>query len=554
MRCYLSARRSAHCLPLCNCSKSDLNFISSMSKYRIFLAGATLFTTLICWSLSYPVNSHRDERFHIASIWCATYDIEHCRLLGEDKHTGKVYLISSDLCVPKNIEETYKRLLVKARNGVCKREKSDNDNLTDSNVTSDPNFFYETPNSFASTISVNRSQHFYKVMSFFISENMGRSILMMRMFNSLLFSLLVMGILSISSKKLLISFFTSLLLSAIAYGFPLITSVNTSSWAVIGCTTGWPFLYTLLKTRPVSLLKKLLLISLTIATALLSIVGRSETLIFVFAIYLSVWVVVIYQHDKPTHTNLWKKSLISLMLIFFLTRLYEKSQGFELDLVISVFQKWRYQIPILFEPRNFFLDIGASIKRSLLLLPRILGLENPHWQPPGAPKVIFWISAGMLLILLKVFISQSNKIQINFLLSFVIFIFSIVTVHTFFSPQAVNFYYFRTDIFGDELHSRYLMPLVPFTLGFAVFLSKDSRIQYDKLKLRSSLITVSTFVNSICLIAGGQIFREHQSWFWVETPFAIQAVGICGSISFYIFAVVAFSTELINSLDFPDAS
>lgn len=287
-----------------------------MSKSRIIFAGASLFLTLICWSLSYPVNSHRDERLHIASIWCATNDIERCRLIGEDEQSGKVYLISSDLCVPKNIEETYKRLLVKARNGVCKRENSENDKLTDSNVTSNPNFFYETPNSFASNVSINRSEPFYKIMSFFVSENMDRSILMMRMFNSLLFSLLIMGILSTSSKKLLISFFASLLLSANAYGFPLITSVNTSSWAVIGCTTGWPFLYTLLKTRPISLLKKLFLILLTITTALLSIVGRSESLIFVLAIYLSVWGVVIYQQDKLMHTNFWKKSLMSSLLVF----------------------------------------------------------------------------------------------------------------------------------------------------------------------------------------------------------------------------------------------
>lgn len=524
-----------------------------MSKSRIFLAGASLFLTLICWSLSYPVNSHRDERLHIASIWCATNDIERCRLIGEDEQSGKVYLISSDLCVPKNIEETYKRLLVKARNGVCKRENSENDKLTDSNVTSNPNFFYETPNSFASNVSINRSEPFYKIMSLFVSENMDRSILMMRMFNSLLFSLLITGILSTSSKKLLISFFASLLLSANAYGFPLITSVNTSSWAVIGCTTGWPFLYTLLKTRPISLLKKLFLILLTITTALLSIVGRSESLIFVLAIYLSVWGVVIYQQDKLMHTNFWKKSLMSSLLVVFLMGLYKNTDGFELDHVISTFESWGSQFLLLTEPRNFFLDVGVSVKRSLLLLPRILGLENPHWQPPGAPKIVFWINSLMLLSLLRILMSWSNKIQRIFISSFVAFIFLIVTCYTFLSPQTVPFYYFRTNIFGDELHSRYLMPLVPFTLGFAVFLSKNSQISFNKIKLRSNMITVTTFVNSICLIAAGQIFRENHSWFWVGTPLAIEVVGICGSISFFVFAIIVFSTQLVDALDFSNA-
>jgi hypothetical protein len=455
-------------------------------------------------------------------------------------------LISSDLCVPKNIEETYKRLLVKAQKGICKRENSDNDKLIDSNVAANPNFFYESENSFASNIAIEKSEIFYKVMSFFVSENMSKSILLMRVFNSFLFSLLVIAIFFTAPKTIIFPFLASLLLTSIPYGFPLITSINTSSWAIIGCATSWPFLYTLLAIRPLSLSRKVLLGFLALGSSLLSIAGRHESFIFILAMNLSIWGTTLYQHNKPAYKNFWRKLLPCFFLVVLTIVLYEKSQGFVRVHIVTAVKNWRYQFFSIMEPNNIFLDLGASIKRTLLLVPRILGLENPHWQPPGAPKIVFWINFLMLLSLLKVFIGKSDKVQKLFISVSITFIFLVVAFHTFTSPQTINFYYFRTNIFGDELHSRYLMPLIPFVFGFVLALSRDLQIALHKERLQNSLIVATTFVNSISLISAGQIFRENSLWFWKMAPLTINIVSLCGSISFFVFVLAIFSNKLVN--------
>ena len=94
-----------------------------MSKSRIVIAGAALFVTFICWSLGRPINGPRDERFHIASVWCAQGINENCQFLTgsgctilpssltgrlcviRDATNQPIYLIRTELCVPKNIEE-----------------------------------------------------------------------------------------------------------------------------------------------------------------------------------------------------------------------------------------------------------------------------------------------------------------------------------------------------------------------------------------------------------------------------------------------------------------
>ena len=78
-----------------------------MSKSRILLAGAALFVTLICWSLSSPVNSHGDERYYIGSIWCANGYDENCLPLGRTKDNTEVASVNLGLCTPIGIEETY---------------------------------------------------------------------------------------------------------------------------------------------------------------------------------------------------------------------------------------------------------------------------------------------------------------------------------------------------------------------------------------------------------------------------------------------------------------
>ena len=98
-----------------------------MSKSRILLAGAALSITLICWSLSSPINSHQDEKFHLASIWCADGFDEHCEFVEINKSGDPTVLLKVNLCTPAKTEETnYKRLLIARAEGKYKLEFATN--------------------------------------------------------------------------------------------------------------------------------------------------------------------------------------------------------------------------------------------------------------------------------------------------------------------------------------------------------------------------------------------------------------------------------------------
>ena len=98
-----------------------------MSESRILLTRADLFVTLICWSLSSPINSHQDEKFHLASIWCADGFDENCKYVGRSETAVETVSLKVNLCTPANTEETnYKRLLIARAEGKYKLEFATN--------------------------------------------------------------------------------------------------------------------------------------------------------------------------------------------------------------------------------------------------------------------------------------------------------------------------------------------------------------------------------------------------------------------------------------------
>lgn len=509
-----------------------------MSKSRILLAGVALFVTLICWSLSSPINAHRDERFHIASIWCSNRDANTCSFLGEDGSSGKVYLIRSNLCVPRDIEHTYKRLLVRTDVDRCRHDYSPNDSLSSSNVTSNPNFFYESTDSFASNISISKAKIYYRFMSNFITKDMERSILGMRIFNSIMFSFLVCTVLLICSNRIKIIYVAGFMVVGIAYSFALITSINTSSWAIIGCSTGWPLLWELLDSHEMSLAKKVTAYSYVIFSACLAVVSRTEGFIFVGIIYAFTLGVSFLKKNKRKEFRILLLTITIGILALIAREFLRITQGLMvLDQGLTYLNSIRKQI---FEPLNFFLDSGATIKRTILIIPRILGLENPHWQPPGPPKIAFWSNSILSMCLLCAAIKYRSQIQVRFILSFVFIIFATVAIYSFTSSQTSNFYYVRTNIFGDEMHSRYLFPLVQYLFIANIILSDLKIIEISKKNLYSCFVIIFGFVNSICLYDNGMIFREHPEWFWFNPPINIDLIVLIGSVSFVIFLCCVF--------------
>ena len=179
---------------------------------------------------------------------------------------------------------------------------------------------------------------------------------------------------------------------------------------------------------------------------------------------------------------------------------------------------------------------------------RLLGAEDPDWQPPSIPAIAFLSGTVLFIFIIKVLISKQNKLQINFIKTFlVLFFLFCVGANATFSNFSVPFYLIRTGWRGDTFHSRYFLPLFPFFIGIITVLSFKNIALRVQREFKSMMVVVLTFVHFVCLYANGTIFRENPSWYWQEFPLGINTLTYLGSLSFFAFLILILDTRSSRS-------
>ena len=511
-----------------------------MNKSRILIAGAALFVTLICWSLGRPINGPRDERFHIASVWCAQGVSDNCQFLAKDNAGQPIYLIRTELCVPKNIEETYKRLLIKRVKGACRYETSKNDDrLNLGNVSANPNIFYETDEFFGTNIyQGNSSKNFYKFFSIFILENSSLSIILIRCFSALMLCLFLVSLFLVGNDQVKFGFIISFILTSIPYGIPITAAVSTSSWAFVGCLFSWPFLMSMLNTPKKMIGQKLFCLICFFLSSLMALTSRRETSLYLLATSFTVVIIYLIQPKIMRYRNISIFFLTIITLTLLPISLIDSGRSLG---IASPIVQLKY---FLTHPTNSLL-ICAKATRQVISVPlRLLGAEDPDWQPPSIPAIAFLSGMVLFIFILKVLISKQNRLQINFIKTFVVLFFSFcVVANASFPNFSVPFYLIRTGWRGDTFHSRYFLPLLPFFIGIVTVLSFKNIALRVQREFKSMMVVVLTFVHFVCLYANGTIFRENPSWYWQEFPLGINTLTYLGSLSFFVFLILILDTR-----------
>jgi len=494
---------------------------------RIFVAGAALFVTLICWSLSSPINSHGDERYYIGSIWCANGYDENCLPLGRTKDNIEVASVKLGLCTPIGIEETYKRVLVDQNEAQCRYETRNNDSLAD--FKSSINNQIES-NGYVGTDfnQINHPVYYQKFMNVFVTENGALSVVLMRIFNSFIFSLLFTVLLLLGPKEVKQSIIISFLLIAVPFTLFQIASINPSSWAIIGCSFSWAYMYSLIRQRKENGLKLLLLTLGWIISVAMAFSARHDAKIFIIFTNFCALLFFIsrFSTKKMRRISLLGLSFFSLAILI-ITR--QNSQVLKNILSINT--------DTFFDVNNQFLAIGGTIKVLITTPLKILGYESLGWLGTFVPIVVvisgLLIGGGFLLNLL----SKINKQQVVALTIFFGFSFLIIYSQIFgqlgtFPP----FYLIRTAWRGDTFFSaRYFVPLVIFYVAALVLLSNKSNVVLLK-NISYVFLNILPFTFAISLIKLGVIFRENPTWYWADFPLGVNSVAIIGSISFFAFS------------------
>ena len=488
--------------------------------------------TLICWSLSSPINSHGDERYVIGSIWCADGYNENCLPLGLNKQISGVVSVNLGLCTPIGIEETYKRLLVDQNQVQCRYKTRENDSLPDFNSTQ--NNQIESDGYVATNF--NQGQHpiyYQKFMNMFASENGALSIVLMRVFNSFMFSFLFTVLILLGVRDMKKSMIISFLSVAVPFTLFQIASINSSSWAITGCSFSWAFMYCVLKQQREINLKTLFLTLGWMVSVAMAFSARQDVKIFIIFTNFCVLLLFFSQHLTSTSKR------IGLVSFLFFTA--------GLTIIIKQNSQVIRNFPIInteifFDPKNQILAIGGTLKVLIATPPRILGYESLGWFATYVPNfVVFsglFICGGLFLNLL----SKNNKQQIVALISSFGFLFLIIYSIIFgYLSTFPPFYLVRTAWRGDTFFSaRYFVPLVIFYLATLILLSNKTKVFFQK-DISHVLLNLLPFTHAVSLITVGQIFRENPSWYWVNFPLGVNSVAFIGSISFFTFTYFSMS-------------
>ena len=496
-----------------------------MSKSRILLAGAALFVTLICWSLSSPINSHQDEKFHLASIWCADGFEEDCENRGFSENGVETVLIKANLCTPANTEESkYKRLLIQRDLGDCKYEATENEPLETMSVS--PNFFYETDTQIAAWIQPGHTPGiYYKALNFFDSRNKEQSVIQFRIVNSLLFVVLVTAFLLVSEQIIRSSALFGLFATLIPHGLFLVSGVTNSSWSYAGCSLSWAFLYALLN-QPFRFNCKTGLTTLGwIASSGIVISSRYDATILLFFTNLTV---------LNLHFCTSAKHRKTLLFITFIALLITAR------LVWLSFPKIRSLAQAPNTPslnlRDLLINFGTAIKLVFATSLRILGLQSPGWSPLSASLIVFWFNLLFFAATISLLLSAVKKIKSIFFFLNLIVLLGILLIQISIRPDwTTPFYLIRTSWSGDLFSPRYFIPYFPFLFGILAVISKNFTTVLSDLNFRNSLFTVLAFTQAITLYDISRTFRENPNWYWQNFPIGIDAVFLVGITSFIIF-------------------
>lgn len=226
------------------------------------LAVVGAFLCGVAWSLSSPVGSSPDDDYHVTSVWCADRgDTDDCipgAPSAEGDPTVKVPgLVGSGNCYAFRNDES----------GECQRRLADS--VTTSRVDTGT-----------------YPGGYYRVMHLFVSEEIGQSVVTMRVFNvalavGLFLAAMIAG--TITTRRLQVYVVTC---AMIPLGWFLIASVNPSSWAITGVTVLGFALHSLYLVEGRGRIVANIVLSLV--GALLALLARGDAAVFVGVVAIAV--------------------------------------------------------------------------------------------------------------------------------------------------------------------------------------------------------------------------------------------------------------------------
>lgn len=491
-------------------------------RRNLIIAIGGLLLSVACWSLSSPPLSTPDENWHIANIWCANGpDKNHC-IERDFTRRSATYAYVPPQCAHRNASQPAQ----------CATPRS--------STTVGPLFMSE--GGYRSEYpGPNYPSMYRKAMNEFVSSDGSLSILRMKLFNGVLFVVLVLlllyGVPSIISRIAI----TTLAVTMVPLSISLISSINPSGWGIAGVFGVWVSMTALAHhwfvMREQAAFRKIALLVALLLSALLATQARRDSA------FMAVAVATVVVAEIAIRLG-WRFLGKKLILI---------GSFFALCLSVVVFRSWGetgpslfgFTFPSKFEPLN---PAGPTfdvwLTNWITHFPAVFldafgnsGLGEGHEIVVPRLVVIIGVSVlgGVLFYASKVG-SPSQFVSLSLL--------------TFAFACVLWFATLEFDLYN--VPGRYLMPLFPVIVGTYVYYSRSPAQLFDLLKLRRIAIGLLGIAHALGLYtvverysagsSGGvrSIPIRFDEWWWPAMPIGPNGVVIIGSISWVTFLVFAF--------------
>jgi len=468
------------------------------------------FFAMVVWGLASPPGSAPDDDFHLPSIWCARGFVESvCDPEYEGDGFGKTPapLSPSAICFAFN----------STISASCQANLFDwsSNELGGSRFNEDKRF----PNGF------------YWGMHTFINDNPLHSAMTMRLAN--IFLALTMFSLSVlvATTRIRFALIATWLALISPLGLYTIASTNPSSWTIIGLGVYWANLLTFMTTRE----KRRQIFSGILASlsALLALVSRSESSLFVVLVSFVITLVVFKSSDLK---NLILPIVISLIGVYeFITTpstlgISTGLAGGSMDRSIGML--WFYNVSEL-----------------TTLWSGVIGDWPLGWFDTPLPSITVFFS--MLAFAGLLFVGLGHT---DFRKGFALFILALALAYI-----PLRILSLGRNFIGEGVQPRYFLPLLMVFLGLALFVPLGQKmielkfLQYLVLFFSLSIshsfalhFTMRRYITGTDVI--GFNLNKKAEWWWTAAPAPLTSWAIA-SLGFAVALFVGMRFMHKNSLN-----
>lgn len=477
----------------------DADLRARKTRYLV-IAVLGFFITLSCWSFSSSIGSGGDIDAHISSIWCAWGEKPGICENDNDSTAQVPYMFQ-----------------------MCDGRPFDSWPNCELSQTS------ETMQELRIIPKVQRSPY-YSIMRVFATTNPEQSILKMRMVNTLIASLILLGLLKLTSGRTRVAAISAMTFTLVPVAIIRIPSINPQGWATLGVMTSWAFLHGFLNTPKTDTRKKLLL-AFFIFSVLLPATTRIDSTTYV--IFTSA--IVLLNHYRTARRFSRKEKTIGLGLIavgISIIRLSEHIRGY---LLLSK--------PIGSQFDQYLIFQIVHIPESLV---EVFGYAVG--QQGNGPGLVGIVGLSLFVVSLTFALQQSQKQ--DFVITGVIIAFLAVVMY-------------KGSLITNSLvplTGAYALGLMSFLLGMSILGSRSDKQFMNGQANRITVITFLTFTHALTFFSWMELYTHGESsigffskqilgsynrlslsggWWW-NTVISPNVVFLLGITSFPVFLLYAW--------------